>query len=179
MKHSNNSKGGFTLIELLVVIAIIGILASLVLPGVANAKFRANMLKCSRNLTSLYAGLLQYEMSMGGYPRGDTYKGAGFWNVLRQMPTPETSALGTKNHDKFVCPLVGDAPGDGVCNYRGPNFTITAATDESRPIGADRTTNHDPENSQKDINVLYFGGQVIAVKASSADWTDADSRLQD
>ncbi|MFH1228624.1 MAG: type II secretion system protein [Planctomycetota bacterium] len=176
MKNSPNNKGGFTLIELLVVIAIIGILASLVLPGVAGAKYKANMLKCSRNLASLYMGLTQYEMNGGGYPKGQDNMGAAFWNCLRTLPTAETSVLGTRNHDKYVCPLSGDQPGDTTCSYRGPNFTVIAATDESRPIAGDKTTNHSPD-SDKDINILYFGGTVQPAKPNSADWTDADSRL--
>jgi prepilin-type N-terminal cleavage/methylation domain-containing protein len=61
------TKQSFTLIELLVVVAIIGILASLLLPALSNAKAKAMFALCKNNSRQITTSVILYSDNSNGY----------------------------------------------------------------------------------------------------------------
>jgi general secretion pathway protein G len=68
--RTTSSKDGFTLIELLIVIIVLGILATIVLIGVATFKDDANATSCTADATNLHHAAVAYNLKTEDWPSG-------------------------------------------------------------------------------------------------------------
>ncbi len=130
------TKSGFTLIELLVVIAIIGLLASVVLVALNNARNKAKSALALTNQRQLQKAVEMYNLDVGFYPP-DVNRG---WDPGIAKPLPSNKDLGFDcNIDATACtcpstdfppcsitpfPLPADWMNQVKNNWKGPYVAV-------------------------------------------------------
>jgi prepilin-type N-terminal cleavage/methylation domain-containing protein/prepilin-type processing-associated H-X9-DG protein len=104
----------FTLIELLVVIAIIAILASLLLPALAQAKEKAKAIACNSNLHQLIVAAILYEDDQKalpiGWPPNLGLPNSTVWYLTLEPYVGRKYSANWQTNKVFICPA---APGGG------------------------------------------------------------------
>ena len=122
---------GFTLIELLVVVAIIAILASLLLPAMARAKYTGSKSQCISNLRQQYLSQIMYADDFRGkfpvhtdvspdYHRTPATGNQSIVNVMRKSYVVNSWIT--------ICPITARSFGRVWLNYANPASFADANT---------------------------------------------------
>lgn len=129
------SRAGFTIVELLVVIGVIGLLLSLLLPAVQQAREAARRAQCRNNLKQLALGVLAHESAHGRLPsngwgyrwvgepgRGTGKEQPGGWayNLLPYLEQAALAEAGKGEPDAVRRETLGDLTETPVAVFRCP-----------------------------------------------------------
>ena len=105
------NKQTFTLLELLVVIAIIGVLVSMLTPGLSRARELARSVKCAGNLKQIALGFNIYSLDFDDYfPSPSFEDDDGTTHAGKNLPVLNEKFSATPTRTTYVLKDVGNLP---------------------------------------------------------------------
>jgi general secretion pathway protein G len=129
----NRKQSGFTLLELLIVIVIIGILALIIVPGLASGPKRARDAQRKSDLRAVKNALETYFNDNNSYPSAST-----------TAVTPATDATISGALVPNYMKVIPDDPKGGSAHYNYTCTTVTSGTCTAFKLDADleNTSDH-------------------------------------
>jgi prepilin-type N-terminal cleavage/methylation domain-containing protein/prepilin-type processing-associated H-X9-DG protein len=121
----------FSLIELLVVIAIIAILASLLLPALAQAKDKAKAMACNNNLRQLIVATVIYNDEQNALPLGyppdvsGTLPYSTIWYMALEPYLGRKFRTTEQTNKVFLCPSAPNGGYGGDLTYAQNDYINT------------------------------------------------------
>jgi len=121
-------KKRFSLIELLVVVAIIGILASMLLPALGQARKTAQAASCKNNIKQITLAVLSYSMDNENYAPADKFSRNTDLQWHRTLSEKEYIEFNLNNENSiYHCPN-GLAVSENSHNNYAINFRLARGT---------------------------------------------------